>query len=256
MFARMSRYAPVARGTCGTPDTGNRIERQAAACTVIARQQFGEKNRTEQRTLKLRVRGSSPWRRSPDRLFCHVYGRGKGQAQMIPGWPYSVVAALAPGRTSWTAVRDAIRLGPGDDAAGATAAQVREVARRLIAAGHWRDGDPPILVIAGNLSLGLDRWRLSRAGSAVALEVPRPRHQCLRGASSANSPENAPHRPGCRCRDAGRGAENDSAVTAAPGAPAYRGQATARRAALAPGSRLTGPPRSAGRAHCIRPADP
>jgi hypothetical protein len=38
---------------------------------------------------------------SPDRLFCHVYGRGKGQAQMIPGWPYSVVAALEPGRTSW-----------------------------------------------------------------------------------------------------------------------------------------------------------
>ena len=24
---------------------------------------------------------------SPERLFCHVYGRGKGQAQMIPGWP-------------------------------------------------------------------------------------------------------------------------------------------------------------------------
>src|SRR5205807_5337365 len=46
---------------------------------------------------------------SADRLFCHVYGRGKGQAQMIPGWPYSVVAALEPGRTSWTAVLDAIR---------------------------------------------------------------------------------------------------------------------------------------------------
>jgi hypothetical protein len=33
----------------------------------------------------------SPWLRpdaatSADRLFCHVYGRGKGQAQMIPGW--------------------------------------------------------------------------------------------------------------------------------------------------------------------------
>jgi hypothetical protein len=26
---------------------------------------------------------------SPQRLFCHVYGRGKGQAQMIPGWPCS-----------------------------------------------------------------------------------------------------------------------------------------------------------------------
>jgi hypothetical protein len=41
---------------------------------------------------------------SPERLFCHVCGRGEGQAQMIPGWPYSVVAALEPGRTSWTAV--------------------------------------------------------------------------------------------------------------------------------------------------------
>jgi hypothetical protein len=51
----------------------------------------------------------SPWLRpdaatSAGRLFCHVHGRGKGQAQMIPGWPYSVVAALEPGRTSWTAV--------------------------------------------------------------------------------------------------------------------------------------------------------
>jgi DDE superfamily endonuclease len=36
---------------------------------------------------------------SPGRLFCHVYGRAKGQAQMIPGWPYSVIAALEPGRS-------------------------------------------------------------------------------------------------------------------------------------------------------------
>jgi hypothetical protein len=51
----------------------------------------------------------SPWLRpdaptSAERLFCHVYGRGKGQAQLIPGWPYSFVAALESGRTSWTAV--------------------------------------------------------------------------------------------------------------------------------------------------------
>jgi hypothetical protein len=47
----------------------------------------------------------SPWLRSDaatsaDRLFCHVHGhvrgRGKGQAQLIPGWPYSFVAALEP----------------------------------------------------------------------------------------------------------------------------------------------------------------
>ena len=95
---------------------------------------------------------------SPGRLFCHVYGRGKGQAQMIPGWPYSVIAALEPGRTSWTAVLDAIRLGPDDDETAVTAAQVRDVITRLIAAGHWHEGDPPILVI---FDAGYDVTRLS-----------------------------------------------------------------------------------------------
>ena len=63
---------------------------------------------------------------SPERLFCHCYARGKGNAQMIPGWPYSLVAALEPGRTSWTLPLDAVRLGPADDATEVTAAQVRE----------------------------------------------------------------------------------------------------------------------------------
>src|SRR5690349_7146964 len=31
---------------------------------------------------------------SAARLFCPVYGRARGPAQMIPGWPYSVIAAL------------------------------------------------------------------------------------------------------------------------------------------------------------------
>src|SRR5438477_12391650 len=95
---------------------------------------------------------------SPERLFCYVYGRGKGQAQMIPGWPYSVIAALEPGRTSWTAVLDAVRLGPDDDQAEITAAQVREVITRLIAAGHWHAGDPAILVL---FDAGYDVPRLS-----------------------------------------------------------------------------------------------
>ena len=77
---------------------------------------------------------------------------------MIPGWPYSVVAALEPGRTSWTAVLDAVRLGPDDDETAVTAAQVREVITRLIAAGHWRQGDPPILVV---FDAGYDVTRLA-----------------------------------------------------------------------------------------------
>ena len=105
---------------------------------------------------------------SPDRLFCHVYGRGKGQAQMIPGWPYSVVAALEPGRTSWTAVLDAVRLGPDDDEAEVTAAQVREVITRLAESGHWREGDPPILVI---FDAGYDPMRLAYQLAGLPVEV-------------------------------------------------------------------------------------
>jgi len=105
---------------------------------------------------------------SPERLFCHVYGRGKGQAQMIPGWPYSVVAALEPGRASWTAVLDAIRLGPGDDEAEVTATQVREVITRLIEAGHWRGGDLPILVI---VDAGYDPMRLAHQLTGLPVQV-------------------------------------------------------------------------------------
>jgi hypothetical protein len=105
----------------------------------------------------------SPWLRpdaacSPDRLFCHVHGRGKGQAQMIPGWPYSFVAALEPGRTSWTALLDAVRLGRGDDETAVTAGQVRQVVARLVEAGHWREGDPDILLV---LDAGYDVTRLA-----------------------------------------------------------------------------------------------
>jgi hypothetical protein len=80
-------------------------------------------------------------------LFCHVYGRGKGIARLIPGWPYSFVAALETGRTSWTALLDAVRLGPVDGATAVTA--LRAVIERLITAGHWRPGDPPILIVTG-----------------------------------------------------------------------------------------------------------
>jgi hypothetical protein len=95
---------------------------------------------------------------SPERLFCHVHGRGKNAGQMIPGWPYSLVAALGPGASSWTAPLDAVRLGPGDDATEVTAAQLREVTRRLAQAGHWHPGDPDIIVA---LDAGYDVIRLA-----------------------------------------------------------------------------------------------
>jgi hypothetical protein len=105
---------------------------------------------------------------SPDRLFCHCYARGKGNAQLIPGWPYSLVAALEPGRTSWTLPLDAVRLGPADDATEVTAAQVREVVTRIIAAGHWTDGDPDILVV---FDAGYDLTRLAWLLRDLPVEV-------------------------------------------------------------------------------------
>jgi len=123
---------------------------------------------------------------SPGRSFCHCYGRGKSSAQMIPGWPYSLVAALEPGRTSWTLPLDAVRLSPGDDLAAVTAAQVRDVVTRLIAAGHWKDGDPAVMVI---FDAGYEPARLAwllrdipvqvtgRLGTNRVLRLPPPPRQ-------------------------------------------------------------------------------
>jgi DDE superfamily endonuclease len=105
---------------------------------------------------------------SPERLFCHCYARGKGNAQMIPGWPYSFVAAPGPGRTSWTLPLDVVRLGPADDATEATAGQVRDVVTRLIEAGKWRDGDPGIMVVFDS---GYDLTRLAWLLGDLPVEV-------------------------------------------------------------------------------------
>jgi hypothetical protein len=115
----------------------------------------------------------TPWLRpdaptSPDRLFCHVHGRGKDAHQLIPGWPYSIVAALEAGRTSWTAVLDAIRLGPADDATAVTADQLREVVERVITAGHWREGDSDILIV---MDSGYDVTRLAHVLADLPVEL-------------------------------------------------------------------------------------
>ncbi len=85
---------------------------------------------------------------SDERLFCHVYGRGGRKTdQLVPGWPYSFVAALETGRTSWVAFLDAVRLGPADDATTVNATQLRDVVERLVRAGQWQAGDPQIWIV-------------------------------------------------------------------------------------------------------------
>ena len=77
-------------------------------------------------------------------------------------------AKVRRGETSETAVLDAIRPGPDDDEAEVTAAQVREVITRLIEAGHWREGDPPVLVI---FDAGYDPMRLACQLADLPVEV-------------------------------------------------------------------------------------
>jgi hypothetical protein len=115
----------------------------------------------------------SPWLRSdaatsPQRLFCHVHGRARNQSQLIPGWPYSFVAALETGRTSWTALLDAVRLGPTDDATAVTARQLRDVVARLTTAGHWHEGDPNMLIV---MDSGYDVTRLAFVLADLPVEV-------------------------------------------------------------------------------------
>ncbi|MEV7997343.1 transposase, partial [Streptomyces sp. NPDC086077] len=105
---------------------------------------------------------------SPELLFCHVYGRGRSADQFIPGWPYSFVVALETGRTSWTAVLDAIRLGPADDATAVTATQLREVVTRLVHAGQWQPGDADILVV---MDTGYDVTRLAYVLADLPVEL-------------------------------------------------------------------------------------
>ena len=108
---------------------------------------------------------------------------GQRQCAADPGWLYSFVAAMEPRRTSWTLLLDAIRIGPPDDATVVTATQVREVVIQIIEAGHWRDGDPDILVVFDS---GYDLTRLAwlladlpvevlgRLRSAWVMDLPAP----------------------------------------------------------------------------------
>lgn len=105
---------------------------------------------------------------SSDRSFCHTFGRCLGKHQMVPGRPYSIIAALETGRTSWTALLDAIRLEPGADVAAVTAVQVRDVVGRLVDAGQWRVGDPCILVV---LDAGYDAPRIAHLLADHPVEV-------------------------------------------------------------------------------------
>jgi hypothetical protein len=114
---------------------------------------------------------------------------------MIPGWPYSVIAALEPGRTCWTAVLDAVRLGADDDETAVTAAQVREVIARLVPAGHWRTAIRPAPQVTTSMLT-------SRYGMAVTAAwdrvYPRLTHPAPGWITTGRCRSSREPRSGCR----------------------------------------------------------
>jgi len=105
----------------------------------------------------------TPWPRpdaecSPDRVHCHRPCRCDGKRKTIPGWPYSIAAALGPGRTCWTAPLEVRGIGAAEDVTEATAGQIRDLIERLVEAGQWAPGDPPVLIVC---DAGYDIVRLS-----------------------------------------------------------------------------------------------
>ncbi|MFG2715343.1 NF041680 family putative transposase [Streptomyces goshikiensis] len=132
-------YAAVARGRVDTARL-----RQALAAVPLPRAADGRLVLAVDLTCWLRPDAHT----SPERILCHTYGRGKDQHIPVPGWPYSIICALEPGCSSWTAPLDALRLTPGDDTATVTAQQLRELVGRLITMGQWQAGDPDVLIVA------------------------------------------------------------------------------------------------------------
>jgi hypothetical protein len=158
---------------------------------------------------------------SAGRMFCHVRGRGDA-GQVVPGWPYSFAAALGPGASSWTLLLDAVRIGPGDDETDVAAAQLREVAGRLAEAGHWRPGDPDILIV---LDAGYNPARLAwLLADLPVLLVARVRaSRVFYGHVRAREPgvpgRPVRHGPAVRCGDPATWA--GAAVTADTHSPRY-----------------------------------
>jgi hypothetical protein len=159
---------------------------------------------------------------SPERLFCAVRRRGEKAAQAVPGWPYSFVAALGPGASSWVVLLDAVRIGPDDDETALAAAQLREVAGRLIAAGHWKPGDPDMLVA---LDSGYNPARLAYllAGLPVQLVARVRANRVFRRAVPPHVPgtPGRPSRHGPQVRCADPAARDGADATADAASPRY-----------------------------------
>ena len=110
---------------------------------------------------------------SPGRGLCYHPSRRAGGKPVVPGWCYQKVSQLNFARDSWTWPVDARRIGPREDVAAATVAQVRGVLARL-GAGD----DVPLFVFDGvcqKFCAGGGRQERFRRPQGVAATLGRSR---------------------------------------------------------------------------------
>ncbi len=119
-----------------------------------------------------------------------------------------------PGPRSRTAIPDAVRLAPADDATAITAVQSRGVVERLIAAGHWQAGDSHIVIVS---DAGYDITRLAWVLRDLPAELVGP-------ATTSARPSNAlrPSRPSASLEDSGRSRTRCGAGGFRPATPVWR----------------------------------
>jgi hypothetical protein len=86
----------------------------------------------------------SPGREHVHNGACHC----RGSSKTAPGWEYQFTAAIGHLRTAWAALTDVARTTPATRTEQ-TVAQVRDVLRRLRAAGHGRKAAPLFVFDAG-----------------------------------------------------------------------------------------------------------
>jgi hypothetical protein len=114
----------------------------------------------------------SPWPR-PDAVtspgLCHCYApcRCDGSRKTIPGWPFSFAAGLEWGATSWTALLDAVRIGPDQDATQVTVAQMARVVARLAATGSLAGRPAPVFAFDSGYDLTRISHLAAQQGPAV-----------------------------------------------------------------------------------------
>ena len=170
----------------------------------------------------------SPWLRpdaptSADRLFCHVYGRGEGQRADDPGLAVLVRrrAGARPhlaGPRCWTRSGSA----PPTTPPRSPPRQLRDVVDRLIAAGHWRAGDPDIA----------DRVRRRLRRHPPGVRAGRPARRAARAAALRPGP--APARSHRRAARAAPGARPSTAPSSPWTKPGHLARPRSTRPAPTP----------------------